>query len=264
MSRSILISDVHGCLAELETLIEKIRLRPTDRLFFLGDLIDKGPDSCGVLKFVLSLKQECSKLEVILGNHEEKFMRWLNHETRRIESGVRNPVLDPNRKMLQLAQSLNQDQIALLRSACVWAPIMGGHAGEPTVIAVHAGIAPNLSSLPPRDQPFGTLPPKERRRFGTMVRVRWVDCHGRVVPSTERGPNDRFWADTYDGRFGLVVYGHHACRNNMLRRSPHAIGIDLGCVGGGSLAAVVFRDDRPQWESVIVPSRNAYFSGHRD
>ena len=74
--RNIIIGDVHGCLDELKELINKLELSSTDNLFFIGDLIDKGPDSVGVVKYVYELSKLYSTV-LILGNHEEKFLRFL-------------------------------------------------------------------------------------------------------------------------------------------------------------------------------------------
>jgi serine/threonine protein phosphatase 1 len=64
------IGDVHGCLTALNTLLAALELQPTDRLIFLGDLIDRGPDSRGVIDRIIALRNE-RPVEVIQGNHEE-------------------------------------------------------------------------------------------------------------------------------------------------------------------------------------------------
>jgi serine/threonine protein phosphatase 1 len=67
------IGDVHGCLVALETLLTELALKPEEQLVFLGDLIDRGPDTRGVLEYVLQLRQE-QTVHVIKGNHEEMLM----------------------------------------------------------------------------------------------------------------------------------------------------------------------------------------------
>lgn len=52
-------------------------------------------------------------------------------------------------------------------------------------------------------------------------------------------PGDPYWADIYDGRFGKVIFGHNPFTGEYPRCFPHAIGIDLGCVHGGYLAAAI-------------------------
>lgn len=67
--RTIAIGDVHGCLPALETLLGAIRPQSDDTLIFLGDYIDRGPDSRGVIDRLIALQQEC-RLIPLLGNHD--------------------------------------------------------------------------------------------------------------------------------------------------------------------------------------------------
>ena len=76
--RHIIIGDIHGCIDELKMLIQKLELQQDDHLYFIGDLIDRGPDSVGVVKYVKALSEDYAVV-LILGNHEEKFLRYLQH-----------------------------------------------------------------------------------------------------------------------------------------------------------------------------------------
>ena len=89
MSKCFAIGDVHGDLDALKNLIKSLDLSKGDKLIFLGDYIDKGPYSKGVMDYLIDLKDHY-KCVFILGNHEErmllaldkggKFMRnWINH-----------------------------------------------------------------------------------------------------------------------------------------------------------------------------------------
>jgi len=74
--KRFVIPDVHGCLRTLKALIAKLELTAHDQLFFLGDFIDRGKESRGVVEYILQIKE---KLQVypIRGNHEEDlFLRW--------------------------------------------------------------------------------------------------------------------------------------------------------------------------------------------
>src|SRR3954454_8704200 len=68
--RTIAIGDVHGCSPALAALLEAIRPGREDTLVPLGDYIDRGPDSRGVLEQLLALGRRC-RLVPLLGNHEE-------------------------------------------------------------------------------------------------------------------------------------------------------------------------------------------------
>ena len=67
--RRFAIGDVHGCMKSLRTLIEEIAPEPDDELIFLGDYVDRGPDSRDVLSQMLDLRERC-RLIALRGNHE--------------------------------------------------------------------------------------------------------------------------------------------------------------------------------------------------
>lgn len=73
MERTIAIRDTHGCSIALKTLLETIRPTMADTIITLGDYIDRGPDSRGVLDLLLALRDECTFVP-LMGNHEEMFL----------------------------------------------------------------------------------------------------------------------------------------------------------------------------------------------
>jgi serine/threonine protein phosphatase 1 len=73
-SRLIAIGDIHGCLAALSSLLESVQPQPDDTLVFLGDYVDRGSDSRGVMERMLQLSASC-RLVTLLGNHDELFMK---------------------------------------------------------------------------------------------------------------------------------------------------------------------------------------------
>ncbi len=74
--RIITIGDIHGCSTALKTLIEAIQPTTLDTLVFLGDYIDRGPDSKVVIERVIALAEHCQVVP-ILGNHEEMLLAAL-------------------------------------------------------------------------------------------------------------------------------------------------------------------------------------------
>lgn len=68
------ISDIHGCLRSFKALIKKIHLTQNDYLFLLGDYIDKGPDSAGVLDYILELQNQNFQVFPLRGNHEQNLL----------------------------------------------------------------------------------------------------------------------------------------------------------------------------------------------
>lgn len=74
MKRTIAIGDVHGCKNPLEEMLLKtLRIQKEDTIYLLGDLIDRGTDSKGVVDLILSLQEEGFDIQTLLGNHEEMF-----------------------------------------------------------------------------------------------------------------------------------------------------------------------------------------------
>ena len=68
--RTLAIGDVHGCHTALVTLIDKLALEPDDQIVFLGDAVDRGPDSKKVVDSILELNNLCQVI-FLMGNHEE-------------------------------------------------------------------------------------------------------------------------------------------------------------------------------------------------
>lgn len=72
-TRIIAIGDIHGCSAALASLIEAIRPRPDDTIVTLGDYINRGPDSRGVLERLIDLGRLCHHVP-LLGNHDQMLL----------------------------------------------------------------------------------------------------------------------------------------------------------------------------------------------
>ena len=70
--RTIAVGDIHGCSKALAGLLEAVAPNPHDRLVFLGDYVDRGPDSKGVIERLIGLSEECQTV-FLLGNHEIMF-----------------------------------------------------------------------------------------------------------------------------------------------------------------------------------------------
>ncbi len=76
ISRTFIIGDVHGCAATLRRLVtELIQPLPGDHIYLLGDLIDRGPDSKGVLDFIFELTESGIDIRSIRGNHEDMLLK---------------------------------------------------------------------------------------------------------------------------------------------------------------------------------------------
>ena len=81
MPRRIAIGDIHGCLNTFRSLVEeKLKLEKSDELYLIGDLIDRGPDSRGVLDYMVSLTGKGYHINTVRGNHEEMLLETLEDE----------------------------------------------------------------------------------------------------------------------------------------------------------------------------------------
>jgi hypothetical protein len=198
--RKIIVGDVHGCLDETKELLDRVKYDPAqDELFFVGDLINKGPHSYEVLKFVRGLG-----VTVIKGNHERKFLKYLRLE----DPPFRRPHFDELRDKLG-------DEIEDWK---VWIKNLPLYYEDDDVIIVHAGLQP------------GVHPKDTKARILTNIRT-W-DGKGERLDK-KKNPA---WYDLYTGE-KLVVFGHWAKRGLTVR--PNAIGLDTGCAYGGELTAVI-------------------------
>lgn len=80
--RLLAIGDIHGCRAELSRLLEKIAPTGEDRLVFLGDYIDRGPDSAGVIEQLVHLRRQWPRTIFLCGNHEQMLLDYLEGRDR--------------------------------------------------------------------------------------------------------------------------------------------------------------------------------------
>lgn len=83
--RQLLIGDIHGCRSTLIKLIDKLELLKSDQLILLGDLINKGPDSVGVVDYLISLKEEGFEVILVRGNNESMLLKILKKDQIQIE-----------------------------------------------------------------------------------------------------------------------------------------------------------------------------------
>lgn len=230
--RRIFVGDVQGCLDPLRRLLDSARFAPpADRLWFAGDLVNKGPDSAGVLRLARELGAEA-----VLGNHD---VHVLGIAARR-----RVPFKDGGcRDLLEAA-----DRAELL--AWLQARPLLVHLGD--VVLVHAGIRPtwgDLAAAAPRlnlrlaevlargGDPFADAD----LRFALSARFCTAEGVQADLDWPPPGPPYRNWADLYRGP-PTAVFGHFARQGLLVR--PHLRGLDTGCVYGGRLTAWIAEEDR--------------------
>jgi len=207
MVRTIFVGDVHGCLRELEDLLDACAYAAGERVILAGDLVAKGPDSAGVLRLFERLRALG-----VRGNHDHAVLRWRDA----VRSGV---FPDRVTQHLAVAQKLTSQDWAVLERLPLYLPVP-----DHNTIVVHGGLVPGL--------------PLERQEQDMLLNMRTLRPDG----TGSRRPDDGvLWGSAWPGP-ELVIFGHHAMAG--LQRHPHALGLDTGCVYGGRLTAYVLPDDR--------------------
>jgi serine/threonine protein phosphatase 1 len=90
MKRTFAIGDTHGCHQTLKALLDKIGFTKNDELIMLGDYVDRGPDSKGVIDTLATMMLEGYQVEMLCGNHELMFMSDYIYENEKVHIGLGN------------------------------------------------------------------------------------------------------------------------------------------------------------------------------
>ncbi|TRW43095.1 polynucleotide kinase-phosphatase [Georgenia yuyongxinii] len=234
-----IIGDVHGCAAELRSLLTQLgwqidydgdaavgATHPEGRrAVFVGDLVDRGPDTPGVLRLVMGMVRAGTAL-CVSGNHEAKLVRALKGADVTASHGLAE----------SLAQ-LNAEPADFRQGALAFMDGLISHyvLARGRLVVAHAGL-------------------KEAYHGRSSGRVRAFALYGDTTGETdEYGLPVRYpWAQEYRGR-AMVVYGHTPVPraewvNNTLC-------LDTGVVFGGSLTALRY----PEREIVSVPAEQEWY-----
>jgi bis(5'-nucleosyl)-tetraphosphatase (symmetrical) len=256
------IGDVQGCDQELGELLRRIRFRPDrDRLWFVGDIVNRGPRSLAALRRVHALRDNAV---VVLGNHDLHLLAVVHSRTRQLRDG---DTLD------EVLKAPDRDR---LLEWLIHRPLFH-HDKTLDLAMVHAGLPPqwNLSfarsaaaevrkalrTNPTRlfTHMYGNQPDKwsealtgyDRLRFmvNCFTRLRYCDAKGRINLKLKDAPRDVrapwlpwFRVPGRASREARIVCGHWSTLGYYDHHN--VLAIDAGCVWGGSLCAV--RLDKPR------------------
>ncbi|HST66431.1 MAG TPA: polynucleotide kinase-phosphatase, partial [Mycobacteriales bacterium] len=228
------IGDVHGCHRELAELLTALGYTVTAddavhpdgrRALFLGDLVDRGPDSVGVLRLVMGMVAAGHALAVP-GNHENKLVRALRGSPVTVSHGLERTLAELDAEPPEFRRAVADFCYGLVSHYV----LDGGR-----LVVAHAGLAEKLQGR-------------------SSARVRDFALYGDTTGETdEYGLPVRYpWATDYRGR-ATVLYGHTPVPepewvNNTLC-------LDTGCVFGGRLTALRW----PERELVSVPAHETYY-----
>lgn len=236
MARTAIIGDVHGALGPLEALVTELALGAGDHLIFAGDLLDKGPDSPGVVRFVRHLAETAPyRVTLVEGNHEDRHRRYHINKTKR--PAVAFAMASTAWDLPALDIKLTPADRDFLAEAVPFTRVAGWD-----VLVVHGGIPGNMTTFPATVAEARGLRGKSRSFFRQVLRTRYLDGQtGRFRAYGDERPVDVFWAERYDGRFGHVVFGHQPFWEGPACYA-HATGVDTAAVHGGRLTALVLPD----------------------
>jgi protein phosphatase len=235
-----LIGDVHGCLGELTALLEKLGwalVRDADgapvsahhpagrTAVFLGDLVDRGPDTPGVLRLAMGMVADGVALAVA-GNHENKLVRALRGRDVRRTHGLAESLDQLGARPAEFVTAATEFMDGLVAHYV----LDGGN-----LVVAHAGL-------------------RERFHGRASRRVREFALYGETSGETdEYGLPVRYpWATEYRGA-ALVAYGHTPVPETEWVNNT--ICLDTGCVFGGALSALRY----PEREVVSVPATEVWF-----
>jgi diadenosine tetraphosphatase ApaH/serine/threonine PP2A family protein phosphatase len=221
--RLIFVGDIHGCFDELTELLTRLAPTSADVVVSVGDIVTKGPAAAKCL----DLWRERGYLAV-KGNNEIK-------------------LLSRAKPLLRFFVRENADVLRrkdLLQFIDSW-PLVLDFPNE-AVTAVHGGFLPQMK----------VTPAEVEAAQDTVSHLRWIRKKNggwKAVPRAKHRREDALWAEKWKGdRF--VVYGHTPLREPKFDK--RALGLDTGCVYGGSLTAGVFSGG--EWTMVSVAARRKY------
>ncbi|WP_236796576.1 polynucleotide kinase-phosphatase [Amycolatopsis sp. GM8] len=225
------IGDVHGCREELEELLAELGYvagagHPEGRTaVFLGDLVDRGPDTPGVLRIVMDMVERGYAL-VVCGNHEQKLVRALRGRRVQVSHGLAE-------SLEQLAAAGDEFR-AKVDSFCDGLIAHYVLDGGKLVVA-HAGLP-------------------ERFHGRASGRVRSTALYGDTTGETDEYglPVRQPWARDYRGN-AMVLYGHTPTPE--VEWVNGTMCLDTGCVFGGKLTALRY----PEREVVSVKAKKVWY-----
>lgn len=236
MKKIAAIGDCHGDIDSLTRLYSKLEWLSLDEIWGLGDLIDRGPDSGGVVQFFREKRMRC-----VMGNHDHSIL--LHYD--RVLKGGHQPL---NPEKARTLTQLTPDDIDYLRSL----PHLHVMDDLKTVL-VHGGLWPSTSI---HNQPINVIRAQliHPNQFGV---TRWWGPDATRHKCKKSEADSRLegfhrWYSIYDWTYD-VVYGHSVFNQPFVHQNPgcgRTIGVDTGSVFGGALTAAILDGSDPWFVAV--------------
>lgn len=233
MSRTIVIGDLHGCHEETLQLLQKCKYAAGDRVVFLGDLVDRGPDNDKCVDLVRSIEQKQGSTACVLGNHEQKHLWYKKREAAGID------VTSMPASHVHTRSQLKEEHYDYFETLPLFLRLPEFNAA-----CVHAGAFPNRSL--------------EDQTANHLLHIQMINpAEGENSYWVSKSPKDySFWVHYWNGDERLI-FGHSVLDKPLI--SSHAVGIDGGAVFGLELHALIL----PEWEIVSVKGIKDWGKGSR-
>ncbi|MBL8264590.1 MAG: symmetrical bis(5'-nucleosyl)-tetraphosphatase [Xanthomonadaceae bacterium] len=275
------IGDLQGCYGPTQRLLEKIRFDPArDRLWFCGDLVNRGGESLETLRLVHSLREHC---EVVLGNHDLSLLAISERspdDQRKVNPDLQRILFAEDRE--PLIEWLRHRPLVHSDRELGW-------------MMIHAGLAPKWSTVHAEKHArevehrlrsdsrrkllrnmYGDYPPwspalrgveRERAIINIFTRLRYCSPRGRIAFNEKGAPGTQApglypWYEVpgRSERDLKIVCGHWSTLGLFIGHGVHAI--DTGAVWGGKLTALQL--DAEELRIVQVQGREVATPGEQD
>lgn len=263
------IGDIQGCYEDLTNLLDKIKFNPSsDKLWFVGDLVNRGPDSLHALRFIKSLGESA---QVVLGNHDLHLLAIYHGIKKNKDNSIQDILDAPD--CLELLNWLRQQPLLF-------------HDIQTKFTMVHAGINPSWSLIEAQqyakelenilssdnyldflNHMYGDMPNEwsekltgwERLRFicNSFTRMRYCEVNGQLDFdfNGEPGSQDNNLTPWFDVNNRIcknekIVFGHWSTlgyfqKQKSLSIPKNIFPTDTGCVWGGELSALKIEGNTP-------------------
>lgn len=247
------IGDVQGCFDELQALLAQIGCGKSDRLWFVGDLVNRGPKSLEVLRFVRALGE---RAVVVLGNHDLHLVAQFESLERARKGDTFGDVLGApdarelvdwlrRRPMMHLEGSYAMVHAGLLPQWSLEKAVSLGKEVEAALAASnYREFLKNMYGGKP-ERWDDALAGWDRLRVivNAMTRMRFCDRRGRMdLEGKGTEPRDGYlrWFEARPKDARTIVFGHWSQLGRVRERGFE--GLDSGCVWGGALTALRLED----------------------
>lgn len=230
--RTIIISDIHGCLDEFNQLLLKLQYdQETDRLILGGDLVDRGPLSAEVVRRAREMDLEC-----VLGNHDQKVIKWFR---------AQGSAQEQFHQGKDYYRQFSDQDINYIAQMPLWIKLP-----EHNAIVIHAGLRSGI--------------PLEKQDRQDLLYLRYCDSDQKFISLKKihklgkKEADAHFWTEF--GSFNCnIIYGHNVNSMENIRIDRYqdgtaAYGIDTGCCFGGKLTALILETK----EVVQVQAKQVY------